>query len=217
MLRKETLSRAISGGMAVAALTIGGVALSATAANAAPSSPWDRIAACESGGNWHINTGNGYYGGLQFSASTWAAHGGRGSAASASRAEQIAVGERVVASQGWSAWSSCSARLGLQGRTVPTVAKVETVAKKTSRHADADKTEHHKHHGKHAAHRAGKHAATVAVSHMKYTVKAGDTLQAIAERHHVKGGWQALADVNAAHITHPEQIHPGLVLHLPAV
>ena len=54
-------------------------------AEAAPSSVWDRVAQCESGGNWGTNTGNGYYGGLQFSASTWRAYGGRGSASSASR------------------------------------------------------------------------------------------------------------------------------------
>jgi LysM repeat protein len=87
-----------------------------TRSTAAPASGsvWDRLAQCESGGNWGINTGNGYSGGLQFSAGTWAANGGTGSASSASRAEQIRVAERVRASQGWSAWPACSAKLGLR-------------------------------------------------------------------------------------------------------
>jgi Transglycosylase-like domain/LysM domain len=77
-------------------------------------SVWDRLAQCESGGNWATNTGNGYSGGLQFSPGTWRANGGSGSPHSASRAEQIRVAERVLASQGWGAWPSCSARLGLR-------------------------------------------------------------------------------------------------------
>ena len=77
-------------------------------------SVWDRLAQCESGGNWATNTGNGYSGGLQFSPGTWRANGGSGSPHSASRAEQIRVAQRVLASQGWGAWPSCSARLGLR-------------------------------------------------------------------------------------------------------
>jgi LysM repeat protein len=88
----------------------------ATRSAAAPAggSVWDRLAQCESGGNWGINTGNGYSGGLQFAPGTWAAHGGTGSAHNASRAEQIRVAERVRASQGWGAWPACSAKLGLR-------------------------------------------------------------------------------------------------------
>lgn len=77
-------------------------------------SVWDQLAQCESGGNWSINTGNGYSGGLQFSPGTWAAHGGTGNAANASREQQIAVAQSVQASQGWGAWPSCSAKLGLR-------------------------------------------------------------------------------------------------------
>lgn len=89
-------------------------------AHARPSadgSLWDRLAQCEAGGNWHINTGNGYYGGLQFAAGTWTSHGGGQFAPRAdlaSREQQIAVGERVLASQGWGAWPACAARLGLR-------------------------------------------------------------------------------------------------------
>ena len=84
---------------------------SASPASAATSA-WDRLAGCESGGNWDINTGNGYYGGLQFSSSTWRAYGGSGSASGASREQQIAVAERVLAAQGWGAWPVCSRKAG---------------------------------------------------------------------------------------------------------
>ncbi|MBW3605767.1 MAG: transglycosylase family protein [Actinobacteria bacterium] len=83
-------------------------------AAAVPSdSVWDQLAQCESGGNWSINTGNGYYGGLQFSASSWAAVGGSGLPHQHSREEQIKRGKLLQAQQGWGAWPSCSAKLGL--------------------------------------------------------------------------------------------------------
>ena len=231
MTKRVALPRAVSGGIAVAALTLTGLGLSAAPANAAPQSPWDAIAQCESGGNWSINTGNGYYGGLQFSASTWAAHGGRGSAAHATRAQQIKIGERVVRSQGWAAWASCSSRLGLHGHHVPKAPAVKHVhhaAKHTAKHRATEHeevalrstgTEHEKRHRaapRHAAHRTGRHAAAHTVHHATYTVRSGDTLAGIARRHHIAGGWQALADANAAHIAHPAQIVPGQVLRLPA-
>ena len=93
-----------------------GAAIFAPTASAAPDSDWDRLAQCESGGNWHINTGNGYYGGLQFSASTWNAFGGNefaSTADQASREQQIYVAEKVLAQQGWGAWPACSASRGL--------------------------------------------------------------------------------------------------------
>ncbi|MEO6628660.1 MAG: transglycosylase family protein [Aquihabitans sp.] len=77
-------------------------------------SAWDSLAQCEAGGNWSINTGNGYYGGLQFSASSWRAVGGQGLPHQASREAQIAMGERLRSSQGWGAWPACSRRLGLR-------------------------------------------------------------------------------------------------------
>jgi len=75
---------------------------------------WDQLAQCESSGNWSINTGNGYYGGLQFSLSSWQAAGGTGNPADASREEQIRVAENLLAMQGWGAWPACSAELGLR-------------------------------------------------------------------------------------------------------
>ena len=81
------------------------------------STVWDKLAQCEATGNWAINTGNGYYGGLQFSAGTWKGHGGgvyAPYAHLASREQQIAIAEKVLASQGWGAWPSCSSKLGLR-------------------------------------------------------------------------------------------------------
>jgi len=75
---------------------------------------WDKIARCESGGNWSISTGNGFYGGLQFTVSTWRAFGGSGMPNHASRSQQIAVAKRVQASQGWGAWPACTSKLGLR-------------------------------------------------------------------------------------------------------
>ena len=80
-------------------------------------SVWDSLAQCESGGNWSINTGNGYQGGLQFSPSTWAAYGGTAYAPTANQAtreQQIAIAEKTQASQGWGAWPACTAKLGIR-------------------------------------------------------------------------------------------------------
>jgi Transglycosylase-like domain len=73
---------------------------------------WDALAECESGGNWSINTGNGYYGGLQFSLASWQAVGGTGYPHEASRETQIAMGQRLYASSGWGAWPACTSQLG---------------------------------------------------------------------------------------------------------
>lgn len=74
---------------------------------------WDKLARCEAGGNWSINTGNGYYGGLQFTLSSWRAVGGNGYPNQASREEQIARGKLLQARQGWGAWPACTAKLGI--------------------------------------------------------------------------------------------------------
>ena len=75
---------------------------------------WDQLAMCESSGNWSINTGNGFYGGLQFTLQTWRGFGGTGMPQNASRSEQIKVAERILAVQGWKAWPACSSKLGLR-------------------------------------------------------------------------------------------------------
>ena len=109
--------------LAVAGFAIAGAtAALAPAASAATDSDWDRLAQCESGGNWQINTGNGYHGGLQFSPSTWSGYGGgefAPTANQATREQQIVVAERVLAGQGWGARPSCSAQLGLNSPATP--------------------------------------------------------------------------------------------------
>ena len=103
-----------------AALAIGGAVaatMSMPAANAVDGATWDALAQCESGGNWSINTGNGFYGGLQFTQQSWNGVGMSGSPATASRAQQIEAGERLLAIQGWGAWPACSAKLGLYGKS----------------------------------------------------------------------------------------------------
>ena len=87
--------------------------VSTSSAGAANVGLWDKIAACESGGNWAANTGNGYYGGLQFNPGTWAAYGGSGMPHENSREQQIAVAERVRdAEGGYGAWPHCGAQFG---------------------------------------------------------------------------------------------------------
>ncbi|MFD5869319.1 transglycosylase family protein [Corynebacterium sp. NPDC060344] len=120
MARHATKNRSFISTSAKVALTgaiLGaGAAMAAPTATAAPDSDWDRLAECESGGNWSINTGNGYYGGLQFAAGTWNGFGGgefAPTADQATREEQIYVAEKVLAQQGWGAWPACSAKLGL--------------------------------------------------------------------------------------------------------
>ena len=106
---RKMLRLAVAGAVALGApLAVAGTA------NAAPPSVWDSLAQCESSGNWQINTGNGFFGGLQFTQSTWQEFGGQGAPQNASREEQIAVAERVLAVQGWGAWPACSAKLGLR-------------------------------------------------------------------------------------------------------
>ena len=110
-MREDAVQPAALAGAALLA-PLGLLAATGHAA-AADGGVWDRIAQCESGGNWHINTGNGYYGGLQFSAGTWRAYGGRAyapTADKATKAQQIAVATKVQRAQGWGAWPTCSAR-----------------------------------------------------------------------------------------------------------
>lgn len=92
------------------ALAVAPMALATGTANADSGVDWDSVAACESGGNWSINTGNGYYGGLQFTMGTWQSNGGSGSPHNASREEQIRVAENVLQSQGIGAWPTCGGR-----------------------------------------------------------------------------------------------------------
>ena len=129
-------------GVAVAgvATVAGGMA---TASSAQASTVWDRVAACESGGNWSINTGNGYYGGLQFSDRTWDGFGGERYAPTANRAtkaQQITIAQKVLASQGPGAWPTCGARAGLtraNGGAVDAGSTTSRASRSTTRNAPA--------------------------------------------------------------------------------
>jgi resuscitation-promoting factor RpfA len=220
-MKKSTFTTAARRGVTLAAVSAAGLALSATAANAAPASTWDALAQCESGGNWAINTGNGFSGGLQFTPQTWAGFGGTGSPENASRAQQIAVAERVQATQGWGAWPACAAKLGLSGgggapapqiqpqsapvQAAPVQAAPVQAAPVQAAPVQVAPVQTH-----------AKHVAPVAVSGETYTVQAGDTLSKIAAKLGVQGGWQALADANAGTIDDVNLIFVGQVLQLPA-
>jgi len=182
-----SLRRALVSALAAGALVLGGLA--AAPADAAPTSTWDRLARCEAGGNWHIDTGNGYYGGLQFSMSTWRAHGGPGHPARAAKSTQIRIGERVLRSQGWGAWPSCSRRLGLHGRAAAAPKRA------VKRHV-------------------AKHRSVPRASSRTVVVRRGDTLVRIASRTHAHGGWRRIAAVNR--LRHPDVLRVGQRLRLPA-
>ena len=209
-MKNTTIRTSARRGVTLAAVSVAGLALSATAANATTgTSTWDSLAQCESGGNWATNTGNGYTGGLQFSDSTWAAYGGTGSAANASRDQQIAVAEKVQASQGWGAWPSCAAQLGLSGgatavapQSVPVQIPQAPVTQVPVTQAPAVS--------------APQHAAPVPLSGETYTVEPGDTLSIVAEKLGVEGGWERLADANLDTIANPNLVFAGQVLQLPA-
>lgn len=213
-MNPSTLSTAARRGITVAAVSVAGLALSATAANAttaAPTNTWDALAQCESGGNWSTNTGNGYTGGLQFSSSTWAAYGGTGSAADASREQQIAVAEQVQASQGWGAWPSCAAQLGLSGgATAPQSVPVQQVPAEVPATAAVAPLESA------PVESAPRHAAAVPLSGETYTLEKGDTLSKVAEKLNITGGWQTLADANLDTLADPNLVFEGQVLQLPA-
>ncbi|MFJ9363059.1 transglycosylase family protein [Nocardia sp. NPDC101769] len=124
--RKPTNTGRTVAKVALTGIALGGAGVAmAGNASAAPDSDWDRLAQCEAGGNWGINTGNGFQGGLQFSPGTWNAAGGgeyAPTANQATREQQIAVAEKVLATQGWGAWPSCSSSLGLTSGSTPRTA-----------------------------------------------------------------------------------------------
>ncbi|MGH3424936.1 MAG: transglycosylase family protein [Nocardioidaceae bacterium] len=182
----------------------------AAPASAADDGTWNNLAQCESGGDWHINTGNGYYGGVQFSDQTWDAYGGgkyASHADQASRSQQIAIAEKVLDQQGWGAWPACSSELGLgQG----------DAAGKPSAPSGGGSESHHaggSHGGSNA--QSGGRSASSGSSHGTYTVKPGDTLSKIAQRKGIDGGWHALYDANRDSVDNPTMIYVGEHLQLP--
>ena len=209
-------------GAAVAAPLIG-----ATSASAASSSEWDQVAQCESGGNWSINTGNGYSGGLQFSSSTWAAYGGTSyapSADQASKSQQISVAEKVLASQGKGAWPSCGVNLGgastggsgsgssdsgsdssgsgSGAQEQPQQSQQQAQPKQSTRDAEQP------------ASRGESRPVTIKKGDGEYKVKSGDTLSKIADAKKVKGGWKKVFELNKDIVNSADVIYPGQQLHL---
>ncbi len=181
-------------------------------ASAATASEWDAVAQCESGGNWSINTGNGFYGGLQFTNSTWAAFGGTAYASRAdlaSKSQQIAVAEKVLASQGKGAWPVCGKNLSSTPYSGGTSTK-STTTRSTEKQA-ANRS---------ATRPAPKKTVTtptgkkVAKGDGEYKVVAGDTLSTIAQKHKVQGGWKKLFELNKNIVQDANLIYPGQQLHL---
>lgn len=199
---RKTRTTVTLAGAALLAAPLGLLAASGNAA-AADGGVWDRIAQCESGGNWHINTGNGYYGGLQFSAGTWRAYGGSAyapTADKASREAQIAVATKVQHAQGWGAWPVCSGRAGASGSAPASSASVTTKSTETTKSTKAAPS-------KKAPTRSSGHTNRSA-SRGDYTVREGDTLSKIAARHGTT--WQRLYAANKAVIgSDPDVILPG--------
>ncbi|MFG2517894.1 transglycosylase family protein [Streptomyces sp. NPDC048527] len=179
--------------------------IGAGVAHAADADTWSKVAACESSGNWSINSGNGYFGGLQFTQSTWEAYGGTAYAARADRAtrsQQIAVAEKVLDGQGPGAWPACSARAGLTRGADTPGPHTETVGQKPQRTVKDVKPE--------------VTPQSAAGTARMYTVVGGDTLSAIADAREVPGGWRKLYETNRRTIgSDPDLILPGqrLALH----
>jgi nucleoid-associated protein YgaU len=218
LAKRLSLKQRMAGvGIAGAATVVAGIG-AANSASAA-GSVWDRVAACESGGNWSINTGNGYYGGLQFSSSTWRGYGG-GQFASradlATKSEQITVAQRVLKGQGPGAWPVCSVRAGLtranggaSGATASAGTTTTTKKVTTKKTYTAPKVTTNTEETSRSASRVS--TATGA----KVTIKSGDTLSKLAVKHGVKGGWQALYAANRGTIANANLIYVGQVIRLP--
>lgn len=231
LMKKTKLTRNVGRFLAVGALVGGGLAVAGTGANAADGGTWDALAECESSGNWATSTGNGFSGGLQFTPSTWAAYGGTGAPESATREQQIAVAENVQAGQGWGAWPSCAAQLGLSGgggeayspAAVP--AAPAPVAAQSSEIVPEQQVPVEAYAQQAPVAQAPVQQAPVeqapapvqiALSGETYTIESGDTLATIADKLGIEGGWETLYQANADTVIHPDLIFTGAVLQLPA-
>ncbi|MFJ5884028.1 transglycosylase family protein [Kitasatospora cineracea] len=212
--RRSTKAEKVVAAAGVASIGLALPLLAATGAAAASADTWDRVAQCESGGNWSTNTGNSFYGGLQFTSSTWRAFGGGQYAAradQASRAQQIAVAERVLASQGPGAWPVCSKRAGLARGGAPAEVSADTASRSEERPA-APREPAQKPAARPQAAPQGDAPQNAAGG---YTVQDGDTLSGIAAAQQVAGGWERIYRANQQLIgADPDLIVPGQVLAL---
>ncbi|MER7478546.1 transglycosylase family protein [Streptomyces sp. NPDC126510] len=217
--RPSKASRAI----AIAGVTGAAVAAPLMAvgnASAATTSEWDAVAQCESGGNWSINTGNGYYGGLQFSASTWSAYGGTQYASTADKAskdQQIQVAEKVLASQGKGAWPVCGK--GLSGASTGGSSSDSGSSSQSQQSTETRQTEQQPASRSDERPAAKKTVTTptgkkVEKGDGEYKVVKGDTLGSIAADKKVKGGWEKLFQLNKDIVEDADLIYPGQQLHL---
>ncbi|MEU4794119.1 transglycosylase family protein [Micromonospora tulbaghiae] len=210
----STRSRRTALGAVLAGAAVGAAALFGPAAPASAGVNWDAVARCESGGNWKINTGNGYYGGLQFSRATWNGYGGQKYAARAdlaSRSEQIAVAEKVLRGQGVGAWPVCG-RKGGSASSGPAAAGERATTKSAPRTAAPKRAAPRRTAPERPATKAAPQPAPDART---YVVRRGDTLSEIAVAQRVDGGWRALHERNRAVVgDDPGLIFPGQRLHL---
>ena len=184
----------------------------------APRVNWAAIARCESGGNWSISTGNGFYGGLQFTKGTWKAYGGTkyaSTANKASRSEQIAIAEKVLRGQGIGAWPVCGKKGGSSKHYMGSntggshSTKSNHHSKTVSHKSTAHKSTAHKSTTRKATTPKVFRSTSVKATGKTYVVRSGDTLSAIATRYQVKGGWNALFQLNHGTISDPNLIFPG--------
>lgn len=202
-------------------------------ASAATTSQWDEVAQCESGGNWSINTGNGYYGGLQFSASTWAAYGGTAYAPTADKAtksQQIEIAQKVLAGQGKGAWPHCGKNLTSggsagSGSSTPAPQPRQERQAQPQQQTQQQPQRQAQPQARPEADRSTQPAPTTRSQQRteprpvhrgdgEYAVKAGDTLSTIAAAHDVDGGWQKLYELNEDVVPDADLIYPGQQLHL---
>ncbi|GAA3810486.1 transglycosylase family protein [Streptomyces phyllanthi] len=192
--------------------------MAAGTASAATTSEWDAVAQCESGGNWSINTGNGYYGGLQFSASTWAGYGGTQYAATAdqaSKAQQIEIGEKVLAGQGKGAWPVCGKGLSSAPNDGAAASAPESGSSGPSGQSAQQDTQETR--ASRSSERATVETPTgkkVEKGDGEYKVVKGDTLSRIAEKENVEGGWEKIFELNKDIVDDADVIYPGQQLHL---
>ncbi|MBV1949327.1 transglycosylase family protein [Streptomyces sp. BV129] len=197
-------------------VTAGGAGLAiplvaAGTADAADASTWNKVAACESSGNWSINSGNGYFGGLQFTRSTWEAYGGTRYAPradQATREQQIAVAEKVLDGQGPGAWPACGPRAGLaRGGNAPHTESTSSHPARTAQSQARPAAAQDVRPQTTPQSRAGRAEM--------YTVVHGDTLSGIAGEHRVQEGWRGLYEGNRSVIgADPNLILPGQRLSL---
>ncbi|MFZ3470799.1 transglycosylase family protein [Streptomyces sp. 4.24] len=209
----------------VAGVAVAAPLMTAGTASAATASEWDRVASCESGGNWSINTGNGYYGGLQFSSSTWAAYGGKSYAAQAnqaSKSQQIAIAEKVLKGQGKGAWPSCGVGLSNSSYTGGAAEAPKPKAEPKKQEKKAEPKKETKRSTEAPTTRSERPAATPAApksdapktGNGSYEVKSGDTLGNIASANGVTGGWEKLFELNKDIVSDADLIFPGQKLKL---